>query len=164
MIGFCLLSIVYSVISYLKQKKAMKENFSIPTQFFSVVLLVITATVSYASFSGEGTPYLFPRLLSIILIVTTIVDLVANLKKGKQTKQISLVAVKQFLPGFILILLYVFLAEVVGFYLSSLLFLLFIIFAYRKPWQKKADTNRIKQAIFDILSRRLRGSHFLFFL
>ena len=46
----------------------MKENFSIPTQFFSVVLLVITATVSYASFSGEGTPYLFPRLLSIILI------------------------------------------------------------------------------------------------
>ena len=108
-------------------------------------------TVSYASFSGEGTPYLFPRLLSIILIVTTIVDLVANFKKGKQTKQISLVAVKQFLPGFILILLYVFLAEVVGFYLSSLLFLLFIIFAYRKPWQKKADTNRIKQAIFDIL-------------
>ena len=100
----------------------MKENFSIPTQFFSVVLLVITATVSYASFSGEGTPYLFPRLLSIILIVTTIVDLVANLKKGKQTKQISLVAVKQFLPGFILILLYVFLAEVVGFYLSSLIF------------------------------------------
>ena len=56
----------------------MKENFSIPAQFFSVVLLVITATVSYASFSGEGTPYLFPRLLSIILIVTTIVDLVAN--------------------------------------------------------------------------------------
>ena len=49
----------------------MKENFSIPAQFFSVVLLVITATVSYASFSGEGTPYLFPRLLSIILIVTT---------------------------------------------------------------------------------------------
>ena len=129
----------------------MKENFSIPAQFFSVVLLVITATVSYASFSGEGSPYLFPRLLSVILIVTTILDLVANFKKGKQTKQISLVAVKQFLPGFILILLYVFLAEVVGFYLSSLLFLLFIIFAYRKPWQKKADTNRIKQAIFDIL-------------
>ena len=114
----------------------MKENFSIPTQFFSVVLLVITATVSYASFSGEGTPYLFPRLLSIILIVTTIVDLVANLKKGKQTKQISLVAVKQFLPGFILILLYVFLAEVVGFYLSSLLFLVNIC-AYSKALAKQ---------------------------
>ena len=65
----------------------MKENFSIPAQFFSVVLLVITATVSYASFSGEGSPYLFPRLLSVILIVTTILDLVANFKKiTKQTK------------------------------------------------------------------------------
>ncbi len=129
----------------------MKENFSIPSQFFSAILLIITATVSYASFSGEGAPYLFPRLLSIILIVTTIVDFVAGFKKSKQKKQISLEAVKQFLPGFILILLYVFLAELIGFYLSSLLFLIFIIFVYRKPWQKRADTNRIKQAIFDVL-------------
>ena len=75
----------------------------------------------------------------------------ANLKKGKQTKQISLVAVKQFLPGFILILLYVFLAEF-GFYLSSLLFLLIHYLCLQKTLaKKKADTNRIKQAIFDIL-------------
>ena len=64
----------------------MKENFSIPTQFFSVVLLVITALVTLA---GEGTPYLFPRYF-LYFDCDNYLDLVANFKKGKHLPRLRL--------------------------------------------------------------------------
>jgi len=94
-----------------------------------IFVMILSTLLTIASF-GAGNPeaYLFPRIISSIMMFLAILLLIFHFnEKHHQDQKINIVKLA---PFFILIVIFILLGENLGFYLSTSLIFLIISFVY----------------------------------
>ena len=84
--------------------------------------LVLAGIIAWMSFAGEGAAYRFPQLLAVLLVMTAALSWLVDLRGWRDAAPLSLSALKEFaplMPGLVYFVLYITLAQTLGFYLSS---------------------------------------------
>ena len=83
--------------------------------------LGLAGIIAVASFAGEGSPYRFPQLLAVLLIFTAGVSALAWLReqRGAGPLEAKPHEFASLAPGLVYFVLYIALAQTLGFYLSS---------------------------------------------
>jgi len=102
---------------------------SVKNIFTVFVALLLSGILVTASFSGGNSEaYLFPRIISSIMMFLAILLLIFHFnEKQHQDQKINIVKLT---PFFILIVIFILLGENLGFYLSTSLIFLIISFVY----------------------------------
>lgn len=120
-----------------------KNNIVLSVFFFFVGVLVYVIIPSQIPNlgvvkSGSFTPASFPRLLAILMIVFSLGLLLQSVLEKKQeenTEKIDWKDEKKVLVIFLMILAYVFLLEIIGFILASIIFgTAFLFFQKVRKW------------------------------
>lgn len=108
-------------------------HFTLPPIVTTLALTVLVLLVVYLSFATQeqGSAYMFPRLLAVMLLVTLVVDIVSDYRHQTiAVIQIERDQLVRFAPGALLIFGYVGFAEAVGFYTISWLFVILLTCYY----------------------------------
>jgi len=102
---------------------------SVKNIFTVLVALLLSGILVTASFSGGNSEaYLFPRIISSIMVFLAILLLIFHFNEKKhQDQKINIVKLA---PFFILIVIFILLGEKLGFYLSTSMIFLIISFVY----------------------------------
>ena len=145
----------------------MMEHFAFSKKQTTVGLFVLSSIIAYASLTAESEAYHFPKLLSIVLILASIASLIEVFRQSdsEQLIRITSAQIKDFLPGFIVILLLINVAEDVGFYLSSWIFCIVVIGYYFHQIQKNlAETETPKSVLYQIIMPVVFSTIFIFLM
>ena len=84
--------------------------------------LMLAGIIAVASFAGEGSPYRFPQLLAVLLVFTAGASALAWLREQRGAEPLVEDKRHEFAslaPGLVYFVLYIALAQTLGFYLSS---------------------------------------------
>ena len=133
----------------------MKKNILL-TQWCSIAIIVLIAVViAQASYLQSDSAYLFPKLLSGILLLTALTEIVSKIViKDKKKITLEIEKFGRLFPALIYIFTFIYCSDIWGFYVSSLLFLLVSISTYG-AWFSYKDrpqpyTIVIKDSLFCI--------------
>lgn len=97
--------------------------------FTILVALLLSGILFTASFSGGNSDaYLFPRIITSIMLFLAILLLIFHFNEKKHQDQ--KINILKLTPFFILIIIFILLGENLGFYLSTSLIFLTISFVY----------------------------------
>ena len=116
----------------LKKKQMIKIN-----KLSSVVLvLILSILLAYASFSGgTSEAYIFPKLLSTVMIILSFLSLVLYLyNKNKKITEVDIKKLSIYLGSLLLFLVF---GELLGFYFLAVLIFLIICYVYSEKKNKK---------------------------
>ena len=117
----------------LKRKQMIKIN-----KLSSVVLvLILSILLAYASFSGgTSEAYIFPKLLSTVMIILSFLSLVLYLyNKNEKITEVDIKKLSIYLGS---LLLFLVLGELLGFYFLAVLIFLIICYVYSEKKNKKS--------------------------
>jgi hypothetical protein len=150
----------------------IKNNtIEVPNSIKSLVLLALIIGVGYLSFSVESqqTAYLFPQLLAIVLAITLGSDIILTFRNKSDAEKLvlSLEDIKRFAPGFFLVLIYTYFAEVVGFYMMSWLFVFSSMTYYNQTFlifSKLSSESQTKAELWKKILKDLFYSLFFVFI
>lgn len=111
-------------------------NFSITKIILSAVSLILLVLSFHY---GDAENYLFPRIITVAIAIFAIL---LWFEKDNAVK----INIKPLLPGLLVVIVYVFLLDILGFYVSSFLAFLSIVFIY----QEKTSGNFHRMVIHKI--------------
>ena len=117
----------------LKKKQMIKIN-----KLSSVVLvLILSILLAYASFSGgTSEAYIFPKLLSTVMIILSFLSLVLYLyNKNEKITEVDIKKLSIYLSSLLLFLVF---GELLGFYFLAVLIFLIICYVYSEKKNKKS--------------------------
>ena len=117
----------------LKRKQMIKIN-----KLSSVVLvLILSILLAYASFSGgTSEAYIFPKLLSTVMIILSFLSLVLYLyNKNEKITEVDIKKLSIYLSSLLLFLVF---GELLGFYFLAVLIFLIICYVYSEKKNKKS--------------------------
>lgn len=101
----------------------------------SMIGLLVAAVFTLASFyDTDPEVYLFPRIISIMLILLALIQSFLAYRRFSSTDQSRQVSIawKGLMPGLLVTIVYVLVLETVGFYVSAFLAFLMIVSVYGK--------------------------------
>lgn len=87
-----------------------------------VLLTALAAALAGLSFAGDGAPYLFPRILAVLLLLLCLLQIANVLRGGDDSVNLAQIAgeLRRALPAVAVVVVYIALAETLGFYLAAL--------------------------------------------
>ena len=98
----------------------------------TVIVTLISAFLVYASFVlGNLEDYLFPRLISVLI---ALLSLMLWFEKGEADK---LTNFKDLMPGIAIATAFILLLKILGFYLASMIVFFTLVMYYSKPIESK---------------------------
>ena len=98
----------------------------------TVIITLISAFLVYASFIlGSSEDYLFPRLISVMIAV---LSLMLWFEKGDADKSTNF---KDLMPGIAIASAFILLLKILGFYLASMIVFFTLVMYYSKPTEPK---------------------------
>ncbi|MDP6163546.1 MAG: tripartite tricarboxylate transporter TctB family protein [Candidatus Thioglobus sp.] len=98
----------------------------------TVIITLISAFLVYASFIlGSSEDYLFPRLISVMIAV---LSLMLWFEKGDADKSTNF---KDLMPGIAIASAFILLLKILGFYLASMIVFFSLVMYYSKPIESK---------------------------
>ena len=97
-----------------------------------VIVTLISAFLVYASFVlGNLEDYLFPRLISVLI---ALLSLMLWFEKGEADKSTNF---KDLMPGIAIATAFILLLKILGFYLASMIVFFTLVMYYSKPIESK---------------------------
>ena len=145
LIALCAASILYSVWSQRRARAANKPTIRAAAIEFSprtiarrliqnkpiFILIGLAVGISWASFQGAGSAYIFPKLLAVLLLLTALPELLLTLfATDRAPRSIDKHKIRQLFPGLIGLGIYIFVAEAAGFYAAAAALMAALIFYY----------------------------------
>lgn len=138
LIAACLASVGYSVYMEVRRRRVIRDahlRSAMPKLKFppEILILAVAAGLVYASFMvDEPRAYLFPQVIALAMFALAAIGLGSCALLGSSVVHDSfgLAEMKKILTGFVFIILYVWFADSVGFYLSGVLIFLALVLAY----------------------------------
>ena len=102
-----------------------------------VLVLILSILLVYASFSGgTSEAYIFPKLLSTVMIILSFLSLVLYFyNKNEKITEVDLKKLSIYLGS---VLLFLVLGELLGFYFLAVLIFLIICYVYSEKKNKKS--------------------------
>jgi hypothetical protein len=102
-----------------------------------VLVLILSILLAYASFSGgTSEAYIFPKLLSTVMIVLSFLSLVLYFyNKNEKITEVDLKKLSIYLGSLLLFLVF---GELLGFYFLAVLIFLIICYVYSEKKNKKS--------------------------
>ena len=102
-----------------------------------VLVLILSILLAYASFSGgTSEAYIFPKLLSTVMIILSFLSLVLYLyNKNEKITEIDIKKLSIYLGSLLLFLVF---GELLGFYFLAVLIFLIICYVHSKKKNKKS--------------------------
>ena len=102
-----------------------------------VLVLILSILLAYASFSGgTSEAYIFPKLLSTVMIILSFLSLVLYFyKKNEKITEVDIKKLSIYLGS---LLLFLVLGELLGFYFLAVLIFLIICYVYSEKKNKKS--------------------------
>ena len=98
----------------------------------TVIVTLISAFLVYASFVlGNLEDYLFPRLISVLI---ALLSLMLWFEKGEADKSTNF---KDLMPGIAIATAFILLLKILGFYLASMIVFFMLVMYYSKPIESK---------------------------
>ncbi|MBT3854046.1 MAG: tripartite tricarboxylate transporter TctB family protein [Thiotrichales bacterium] len=98
----------------------------------TVIVTLISAFLVYASFVlGNLEDYLFPRLISVLI---ALLSLMLWFEKGEADKSTNF---KDLMPGIAIATAFILLLKILGFYLASMIVFFTLVMYYSKPIESK---------------------------
>ena len=98
----------------------------------TVIVTLISAFLVYASFVlGNLEDYLFPRLISVLI---ALLSLMLWFEKGEADKSTNF---KDLMPGIAIATAFILLLKILGFYLASMIVFFTLVMYYSKPLESK---------------------------
>jgi len=98
----------------------------------TVIVTLISAFLVYASFVlGNLEDYLFPRLISVMI---ALLSLMLWFEKGEADKSTNF---KDLMPGIAIATAFILLLKILGFYLASMIVFFTLVMYYSKPIESK---------------------------
>ena len=98
----------------------------------TVLVTLVSAFLVYASFVlGNSEDYLFPRLISAMIAV---LSLMLWFEKGDADKSTNF---KDLMPGIAIATAFILLLKILGFYLASMIVFFSLVMYYSKPTESK---------------------------
>jgi len=98
----------------------------------TVIVTLISAFLVYASFVlGDLEDYLFPRLISVLI---ALLSLMLWFEKGEADKSTNF---KDLMPGIAIATAFILLLKILGFYLASMIVFFTLVMYYSKPIESK---------------------------
>ena len=98
----------------------------------TVLVTLVSAFLAYASFVfGNSEDYLFPRLISSMIAV---LSLMLWFEKGDADKPTNF---KDLMPGIAIATAFILLLKILGFYLASMIVFFSLVMYYSKPIESK---------------------------
>jgi len=98
----------------------------------TVIVTLISAFLVYASFVlGNLEDYLFPRLISVLI---ALLSLMLWFEKGEADKSTNF---KDLMPGIAIATAFILLLKILGFYLASMIVFFALVMYYSKPIESK---------------------------
>ena len=98
----------------------------------TVLVTLVSAFLVYASFAlGNSEDYLFPRLISVMIAV---LSLMLWFEKGDADKSTNF---KDLMPGIAIATAFILLLKILGFYLASMIVFFSLVMYYSKPIESK---------------------------
>ncbi len=98
----------------------------------TVLVTLVSAFLVYASFVlGNSEDYLFPRLISAMIAV---LSLMLWIEKGDADKSTNF---KDLMPGIAIATAFILLLKILGFYLASMIVFFSLVMYYSKPSESK---------------------------
>ena len=98
----------------------------------TVLVTLVSAFLVYASFAlGNSEDYLFPRLISVMIAV---LSLMLWFEKGDADKSTNF---KDLMPGIAIATAFILLLKILGFYLASMIVFFTLVMYYSKPIESK---------------------------
>ena len=98
----------------------------------TVIVTLISAFLVYASFVlGNLEDYLFPRLISVLI---ALLSLMLWFEKGEADKSTNF---KDLMPGIAIATAFILLLKILGFYLASMIVFFSLVMYYSKPIESK---------------------------
>ena len=98
----------------------------------TVIVTLISAFLVYASFVlGDLEDYLFPRLISVLI---ALLSLMLWFEKGEADKSTNF---KDLMPGIAIATAFILLLKILGFYLASMIVFFSLVMFYNKPSESK---------------------------
>ena len=98
----------------------------------TVLVTLVSAFLVYASFVlGNSEDYLFPRLISSMIAV---LSLMLWIEKGDADKSTNF---KDLMPGIAIATAFILLLKILGFYLASMIVFFSLVMYYSKPSESK---------------------------
>ncbi len=98
----------------------------------TVLITLVSAFLVYASFVlGNSEDYLFPRLISAMIAV---LSLMLWFEKGDADKSTNF---KDLMPGIAIATAFILLLKILGFYLASMIVFFSLVMYYSKPSESK---------------------------
>ena len=112
--------------------------------FTVIFVLIVSSLLGYASFSGSSPEaYLFPKIITSVMISLSGLLLIFYFFDNKQTvKEINL---SKFFIYLLLIIIFLFLGEILGFYFSTTLIFFSICHFYSQ------EKNNLKSLIYNVI-------------
>lgn len=102
-----------------------------------VLVLILSILLAYASFSGgTSEAYIFPKLLSTVMIVLSFLSLVLYFyNKNEKITEVDIKKLSIYLGSLLLFLVF---GELLGFYFLAVLIFLIICYVYSEKKNKKS--------------------------
>ena len=102
-----------------------------------VLVLILSILLAYASFSGgTSEAYIFPKLLSTVMIILSFLSLVLYLyNKNEKITEVDIKKLSIYLSSLLLFLVF---GELLGFYFLAVLIFLIICYVYSEKKNKKS--------------------------
>jgi len=98
----------------------------------TIIVTLISAFLVYASFVlGNLEDYLFPRLISVLI---ALLSLMLWFEKGEADKSTNF---KDLMPGIAIATAFILLLKILGFYLASMIVFFTLVMYYSKPLESK---------------------------
>ena len=98
----------------------------------TVIVTLISAFLVYASFVlGDLEDYLFPRLISVLI---ALLSLMLWFEKGEADKSTNF---KDLMPGIAIATAFILLLKILGFYLASMIVFFTLVMYHSKPIESK---------------------------
>jgi len=98
----------------------------------TVIVTLISAFLVYASFVlGNLEDYLFPRLISVLI---ALLSLMLWFEKGEADKSTNF---KDLMPGIAIATAFILLLKILGFYMASMIVFFTLVMYYSKPIESK---------------------------
>ena len=104
-----------------------------------LLVFIFAVLAALASFRGESAEvYYFPRLVSVLLLVFALANLVVHFRRPAAAPPLSMALCRRLFPAVFIIVVYIYVCDIVGFYWSALpAFVLLSVCYHPHPFDKR---------------------------